>query len=405
MEHIINPARVLLIDDDDSLLDALTQMLRLRFRGIEVDTFDSAVTALATADFEAYDAIISDIKMPGVDGLEMLEKTNLICPEVPVLLITGHGETDLAIQALRANAFDLVRKPIEREYLVATLTRAIELRRLRRDVKAKQVALERYAEELEQRVQERTVELRRASQAKDEFLGLVSHELRTPLTVIVGSLDIMDRHRLLLTEEEKQELNVDLRMQSHRLQRIIENLLVLARSESDAKARTERVYLNKSVDEQVRAHTRSFPKRTIEVGLTEDIIVQADSVYLELILGNLLSNAEKYSNGGEPIEVVATEDGRFAIVSVLDRGKGLSPEEASLVFEPFYRSEQAKMIPGAGVGLTVCRRLVESQGGTIAAAAREGGGSVFTFRLPLAEALPPPHLTESIENSVLRLVR
>jgi signal transduction histidine kinase len=405
MEHIINPARVLLIDDDDSLLDALTQMLRLRFHGIEVDTFDSAVAALATADFEAYDAIISDIKMPGVDGLEMLEKTNLICPEVPVLLITGHGETDLAIQALRANAFDLVRKPIEREYLVATLTRAIELRRLRRDVKAKQVALERYAEELEQRVQERTVELRRASQAKDEFLGLVSHELRTPLTVIVGSLDIMDRHRLLLTEEEKQELNVDLRMQSHRLQRIIENLLVLARSESDAKARTERVYLNKSVDEQVRAHTRSFPKRIVEVGLTEDIIVQADSVYLELILGNLLSNAEKYSNGGEPIEVAASEDGRFAVISVLDRGKGLSPEEASLVFEPFYRSEQAKMIPGAGVGLTVCRRLVESQGGTIAAAAREGGGSVFTFRLPLAEALPPPHLTESIENSVLRLVR
>jgi signal transduction histidine kinase len=405
MDQPIIPARVLLIDDDDSLLDALSQMLKLRFKDIAVDTYDSAAAALASADLDDYDAIISDIKMPGVDGLELLEKTNLSCPEVPVLLITGHGETDLAIRALRANAFDLVRKPIEREYLAATLSKAIELRRLRRDVRMKQVALERHAEDLEKRVQERTIELRRASQAKDEFLGLVSHELRTPLTVIVGSLDIMERHRLLLTEEEKQELNVDLRLQSHRLQRIIENLLVLARSESGAKARTERVSLNQAIENQLRSHRRSFPERQVKSFLLDDVFVQSDVVYLELILGNLLSNAEKYSSGEEPIEIKVTEDDEFALVAVLDRGRGLSAQEASLVFEPFYRSEEARMIPGAGVGLTVCRRLVESHGGTISAAARTGGGSEFSFKLPLARDLSAPRAAENLENSVLRLVK
>src|SRR5919106_6496773 len=122
-----NQVRVLLVDDDDSLLDALSQMLRLRFRGIQVDIHDSALAVLRGKDLNDYDAIISDIKMPGMDGLEMLANIRRHFPEVPVLLITGHGESDLAIKALRAQAFDLISKPIDRDYLVATLTNAIEL--------------------------------------------------------------------------------------------------------------------------------------------------------------------------------------------------------------------------------------------------------------------------------------
>jgi two-component system, sensor histidine kinase and response regulator len=385
MDPVTRPLRVLLIDDDSALLDAMSQMLALRFPSIEVDKFDNAFAALRSVSFEDYDAIVSDIKMPGIDGLELLAKVTDASPEVPVLLITGHGETDLAIRALRAQAFDLIQKPIERDYLVAALTRAFELRSLRREVRAKQAALERHAEELERRVEERTAELREANRTKDEFLGLVSHELRTPLTVIVGSVDLLNRHKDTLTPEETAQLNLDLRLQSRRLQRIIENLLVLARAEIGAMAKTEPVSLTAVIEGQVKAHRRFYPEREILVRLSEHSTVQSDSTYLELVLGNLISNAEKYSDDPSPIEIVSARDGDDIVVSVLDRGRGLTPEEATLVFEPFYRTETSSKVPGAGIGLTVCRRLIEAQGGSICASPREGGGSNFSFRLPLAQ--------------------
>jgi signal transduction histidine kinase len=401
MDEHFSQVRVLLVDDDESLLDALSQMLRLRFRGIQVDIHDSALGVLPGKDLNVYDAIISDIKMPGMDGLEMLANIRRHFPEVPVLLITGHGESDLAIKALRAQAFDLISKPIDRDYLVATLTNAIELRRLRREVLAKQIALEKHASELEERVRERTIELERANQSKDEFLGIVSHELRTPLTIIMGSLEVLDRREQDLTEEDKTQLNIGLRTQSHRLQRIIENLLILARSEIGDKVQTEPICLNRSVMAQIQAHERLFPERMISTHLVKDTFVDADSVYLELILGNLLSNAEKYSDEGQPIEVSVVEEDHFGVVSIRDRGQGLSAEEAKLIFEPFFRSEQARTMPGAGVGLTVCRRLTEAQGGSISASAREGGGSEFTFRLPLAGKFPADAVSDAANHGTI----
>ena len=129
-------------------------------------------------------AIISDIKMPGMDGLTLLQRLREVVPDVPALLITGHGELDLAIQALRTGAFDLVQKPLDRDHLVAALNRAIETRRLRRELKDSQEALRKHAAELEQRVEERTAELKHALRAKDEFL----HWLRMSCATRVGDL-------------------------------------------------------------------------------------------------------------------------------------------------------------------------------------------------------------------------
>jgi PAS domain S-box-containing protein len=142
-------ARVLLVDDDAALLDALPEALRLRMDGIQIDTADSGLGALERIRQVDYDAIVSDIKMPGLDGLALLHEVRELRPRTPTLMITGHGERDLAVQALRGGAYDFVQKPIDRDYFVASLERAIQLRRLDRQVAEQRLALERHARVLE----------------------------------------------------------------------------------------------------------------------------------------------------------------------------------------------------------------------------------------------------------------
>ena len=142
-------ARILLVDDDEALLEALPEALQLRMAGIEVDTADSGLKALERIRGVDYDAIVSDVKMPGMDGLELLGAAKELRPGTPILLITGHGEHDLAVQALRGGAFDFVQKPIDRDYFVASLERAIRMRALDRQVADQQALLEQHARLLE----------------------------------------------------------------------------------------------------------------------------------------------------------------------------------------------------------------------------------------------------------------
>jgi len=157
-------ACVLIVDDDVALLQALPETVRLRMDGVVVDTADSGAVALNRLDARDYDAIVTDIKMPGMDGLELLAEIRTRRPDTPTLMITGHGEHDLVVDALRGGAYDFIPKPIDRDYLVAVLRRAIEMRELSRRVKQQQVALERHVNELEVIVEERTRELRQTNE-------------------------------------------------------------------------------------------------------------------------------------------------------------------------------------------------------------------------------------------------
>jgi len=142
-------ARILLVDDDTALLDALPEALRLRMNGIQIDTSETAVDALERIKQTDYDAIVSDVKMPGMDGLALLHEIRELRPSTPTLMITGHGERELAVQALRGGAYDFVQKPIDRDYFIASLERAIQRRVLVRQVEEQRLALERRARVLE----------------------------------------------------------------------------------------------------------------------------------------------------------------------------------------------------------------------------------------------------------------
>src|SRR5438876_883306 len=178
----MSEGHVLIVDDDPALLQALPEALQMCMTGLTVDTAQSGAVALDRITARDYDAIVTDVKMPGMDGLELLAEIRTHWPDTPTLMITGHGEHDLVVHALRAGAYDFIRKPIDRDYFVASLRRAIEMRALSRRVKEQQLALERHLNELEAIVEERTRELRKTNQV-----------IESPLRFLMGPNGQMEK--------------------------------------------------------------------------------------------------------------------------------------------------------------------------------------------------------------------
>ena len=228
--------------------------------------------------------------------------------------------------------------------------------------------------------------LRASNAVKDEFLGLVSHELRTPVTTIFGNARLLHERGHRLSSEDRREMVADIAYDSERLLGIIENLLLLTRLESGTQLELEPQVLAHVVRNAIEGYRHHDPLRTIRMSIEpRHIIVEADATFLELVVNNLLSNADKYSPPEAEIEVVVRADEQEAQVLVLDRGMGIRKPDLERVFAPFYRSHAAKArANGLGIGLAVCKRVIEGQGGRIWAQARPGGGTEMGFALPIA---------------------
>ncbi len=227
-------------------------------------------------------------------------------------------------------------------------------------------------------------QLQDALAVKDEFLGLVSHELKTPITTILGNAQILNRIRTIEDDERNAAL-ADIAFEAERLHRIIDNMLVLARLESGRQIEPEPLHLQRVIETLAARHHQRHPTRRIDLQIDSTLpIVSAEEGYVEQVLRNLLSNAEKYSPGEEPITIAARSQGNEVLVAVLDRGPGISPSEADELFTPFYRSPQTShQAQGMGIGLTVCKRLIEALNGRMWAIVRAGGGSDIGFALPV----------------------
>src|SRR6266850_1846397 len=194
--------RVLVVDDDPALLQALPEALRLRMGSVTVDTADSGEGALNLIAARDYDVIVTDIKMPGTDGLGLLAEIRTRRPDTPTIMITGHGEHALAINALRGGAYDFIQKPIDRDYLVASLRRAIQVSELSRRVKEQQLALERRANELERTVEERTRELREVTGVIESPLKWLMGPSRQMQKVVQQIRQVADSPLTILVEGE-----------------------------------------------------------------------------------------------------------------------------------------------------------------------------------------------------------
>lgn len=388
---------LLIVDDDAALLQALPQAIRLRMVGVEIDTADSALAALELIQKYDYDAIISDIKMPEMDGLTLLEKIRALRPETPTLLITGHGEHGLAVQALRGGAYDFIQKPIDRDYFVAALRRAIQTRQLHRQVQEQQLALELHAKSLERLVQNRTNELVEANATKDKFLAIVSHELKTPLASLKGLAQLLQRQ---VDKPDSAELVkrglVDMERSIVRVNVLVNDLLDTSLAETNMfvvhRRRCDLVALCREFLAEYTAG--AGPNLSFDF-IGKSIEVEADSNRICQVLMNLLSNARKYSPKGSPITITLQQSGYEALLSVRDMGIGIAEEALPYIFDQFYRAPNAEVQNGApaglGLGLYVTRKIVERHGGRIEVQSTLGGGSVFCVILPVYVDLSEEH--------------
>lgn len=228
-----------------------------------------------------------------------------------------------------------------------------------------------------------------AERQRNSLLAALSHDLRTPLTALIGLAETL---ALELTAEQSphSEPLTAIHQQAVRMSLLVNNLLDMA------KLQTSGVRLRKdwqSLEELVGAAVRTLepPLRDHPLRLALDPalpLVYCDAVLIERVLANLLENATKYTPPGAVIGITAaTESDRF-IVSVWDEGPGLPTGREQVLFEKFTRGNVESAAPGIGLGLAICRVIIEAHGGEIHAANRPGGGACFTFTLPLET--PPP---------------
>ncbi len=384
-----NAPQILIVDDDTALLQALPRMISLRIVGVGVDTSESAQAALEQIQEHDYDVIVSDIKMPGMDGLELLAKIQELRPDTPTLLITGHGEHNLAIRALRGGAYDYIQKPIDRDDFVASLHRAIQTRQLRRQVKDLLLALELHALSLERLVQQRTGELIKANDTKDKFLSMASNELKTPLNGLKSMVQLLQRQIERPDMAEVVGIGlVDIERSIGRMETLVEDLLDVSSLETNLfvlhRKRCDLVELCRHLMDEVT--TGAGPIRTFEA-VDEPLEAEVDANRISQVLLNLLSNARKYSPKGSPITVSLQQVGFETIISVRDMGIGIPSEMHSQIFEQYYRVPGIEVQNGAseglGLGLYISRKIVERHGGHIDVESSPGQGSVFSIVLPV----------------------
>jgi len=224
---------------------------------------------------------------------------------------------------------------------------------------------------------------RRARAQREAFLGILSHELRTPITTIYAGSKVLAREEPLHSTT-RHELAADISAEAERLFRLVEDLLVMTRVERGVlHLANEPILLQRVLAAAIRLEAAHWPTTRIQMtGPTDLPAIAGDATYVEQVIRNLLSNAAKYSPRETAVEVRLEDAGDDVEVRVLDRGRGFQSSESDDLFELFYRSPAtAAQASGAGIGLFVCRRLINAMGGRIWARPRPGGGAEFGFAL------------------------
>ncbi|MFW6075261.1 MAG: ATP-binding protein [Chloroflexota bacterium] len=228
-------------------------------------------------------------------------------------------------------------------------------------------------------------EIKDAEQLKDDFLSLVSHELRTPLTTIQGGATLLERDGERLSPDLRQEMLADISNESRRLAILIENMVQLASVRAGRMAMSVEPVLVRSVIEQAVSATHQYaPEREIQIEIEPQLLALADGERIDQVLRNLLHNAIKYAPDNTPITVNARRADGEVEITVRDRGPGFDPDDVENLFDRFQRGQSARAsaTPGMGLGLYLCRQVIQAHGGRIWIENAPDGGARISFTLP-----------------------
>jgi two-component system sensor histidine kinase KdpD len=222
---------------------------------------------------------------------------------------------------------------------------------------------------------------------RNSLLAALSHDLRTPLAGLVGLAESLRLTRPALSGEQ-QEIAQELQAEALRMSTQVNNLLDMARIESgEVRLRKEWHSVEEMVGSAVRATARVLAPRAVTTDLPADLpLVECDAVLVERVFVNLLENAAKYTPATAGVRISARAEPETMRITVADSGPGIRAGQEAAIFEKFTRGGRESAVAGVGLGLAICKAIVEAHGGTIGAANAAAGGAAFTFTLPLGPA-------------------
>jgi signal transduction histidine kinase len=385
-----DPIDILLVDDEARNLDALEAILSdPQYRLIRAQDADRALRLLLENDVAA---IVLDIKMPGVSGLELAQmiKNTKRFRQTPIVFLTAYLLDDQhVIAGYDAGAVDYLTKPVNPQILRHKIAVFAELFRKTRELADLNATLEERVRERTAELERSEAELRLAASQKDEFLAILAHELRNPLAPLRSGLDLLLR-RIDRDGMVDRTLGVMNRQLDHMV-RLIDDLLDISRiSRGALELKKQITDLSTLVQSTVDAARPLFQSRGQELTarLAGDVSALVDPTRVNQIVTNLLTNAAKFTPKGGQISVeLVAADGRAA-VRVTDSGAGIPSDQVERIFDMFARITHGDGgESGLGIGLALARKLAEMHGGSLAAiSAGEGKGSTFVLTLPVAHA-------------------
>jgi len=364
------PARLLIVDDEQKQMQALCNTLREE--GYLISGFTSAAEALSALGKNSFDLLLTDLMMPGIDGIGLIDQALKIDPTLVGIVMTGQGTIDTAVQAMKAGALDYILKPFKLSAILPVLSRALAVRQLRLD----KATLERH-------VRDRTLELEAANRELEAFAHSVSHDLRAPLRHVESYMKIaLAEFSSQIPAEAQGLLNQSL-ASARRMSQLIEDLLRLSRfgTQPLAKSRVNVAALVKEVLDELR---KDQGNRRVEIRVGELADSTGDPSLLKQVFFNLTSNALKFTRQREKalIEVDAYREPGQTVYWIRDNGVGFDMKYAEKLFGVFERLHPATEFEGTGVGLSLVQRIIQRHGGRIWAEAKVNQGAKFSFSLP-----------------------
>ncbi|MCB2183627.1 MAG: response regulator [Desulfobulbaceae bacterium] len=360
---------VLVVDDDPEHL-SLVERYVSSF-GLQCKSAGSGFEAIENLKTENISLVVTDMVMPGMDGMELLKKIKRHHPHIDVIVMTGYSEQYSYIDVIQAGATDFIAKPFKRDEFSAKLDRAFRERDLLSELRESKEKAEA------------------ASRTKTDFLCTISHELKTPMNGILGFTWLLSNADLPPKEMEYVQL---LGQSSNRLMKLINQILDFSALEARTSSTKPHHFHLKDVFEEifVAAQPRAEAKglllhHEIDEFLLERVLF-GDQFALQQILYNLTDNAIKFADSGQiditvKKSMVLSGDTVELQFSIKDQGCGIHKEKQDAIFEPFTQAEgyMTRKHEGAGLGLAICAKLVDMMNGEIWLESRVGEGSVFYF--------------------------
>lgn len=365
---------ILLVDDEQDIRDVLS--ISLIDMGYTVLEAENGRSAIRIFEENSPGIVLTDIKMPGMDGIDILKKIKGLNPETQVIMITGHGDTRTAIKSLKYEAVDFITKPISQEALEIALNRANEKIITRRQ-------LRQYTESLEELVREKTM-LRDNLSSLGVMIGSISHSIKGLLTRLDAGFYLVETAARKNETERLAEGIEILKLTIQRIKKMIFDILYYSKErELDIKVFNT---IDFASDVVVTCKPKASPNR---IEIIEDYDqaptrITADPECLRACLINILDNAvdaciEDGSKTEHTIQFRVRQEEGHTVFEIRDNGMGMDKQTREKVFNLFFSSKQNK---GTGFGLFISNNIVQQHGGRIIIKSAKGKGCCIDVRIP-----------------------